>query len=439
MVNSNKSALGIIFPNSYDALVPELVNVRLMASIPFASRYRLIDFILSGMANCGINNISVMVSNNYHSLMDHLDSGREWDLVRKNGGLHIFPPFAEKESKPYTGRVGALAGILDFLRDQKEKYVFITDTNVVVNFDFKAMINAHIESGADVTVAYNEQKLPDSILKSQSNDKGFYYTLGIKDGRITKIYVNSKEAGVQNFSMNITLIDRELLIALISEAFILGQEYFERDVLLQNVDKLNMRAYKYDGYVARISDMKSYFDENMKLLDDYNQTLASHTIPIETKNLPAYMVDCITVKKKPENPAFPFVLINGGVDIHTCAFDREGDIRFFLRRKPRGYGIFPLSKGRFFYMEKDIATPSFSNPQTVQSHDMDYMGRIFKTYHTKNGVHHTAEEKIGGNILAGSNTMLEHTEDMVIEIDRNTGEIVWSLEIWDLFDDTYKD
>ncbi len=177
----------------------------------------------------------------------------------------------------------------------------------------------------------------------------------------------------------------------------------------------------------------------IELLDDYNQTLASHTIPIETKNLPAYMVDCITVKKKPENPAFPFVLINGGVDIHTCAFDREGDIRFFLRRKPRGYGIFPLSKGRFFYMEKDIATPSFSNPQTVQSHDMDYMGRIFKTYHTKNGVHHTVEEKIGGNILAGSNTMLEHTEDMVIEIDRNTGEIVWSLEIWDLFDDTYKD
>lgn len=283
MVNSNKSALGIIFPNSYDALVPELVNVRLMASIPFASRYRLIDFILSGMANCGISNISVMVSNNYHSLMDHLDSGREWDLVRKNGGLHIFPPFAEKESKPYTGRVGALAGILDFLRDQKEKYVFITDTNVVVNFDFKAMIDAHIESGADVTVAYNEQKLPDSILKSQSNDKGFYYTLGIKDGRITKIYVNSKESGVQNFSMNITLIDRELLIRLISEAFILGQEYFERDVLLQNVDKLNMMAYKYDGYVARISDMKSYFDENMKLLDDYNLDALFSGSPIYTK------------------------------------------------------------------------------------------------------------------------------------------------------------
>ena len=90
MVGSNKSALGIIFPNSYDELVPELVNVRLMASIPFASRYRLIDFMLSSMSNCGISNVSVLVKKNYHSLMDHLDSGREWDLVRKNGGLNIF-------------------------------------------------------------------------------------------------------------------------------------------------------------------------------------------------------------------------------------------------------------------------------------------------------------------------------------------------------------
>lgn len=177
----------------------------------------------------------------------------------------------------------------------------------------------------------------------------------------------------------------------------------------------------------------------IELLDDYNQTLASHKIPIQTKELPTYLRTAIVVKKKAKKPAFPFVLINGGVDIHTCAFDKEGDIRFFLRRKPRGYGIFPLSKGHFIYMEKDIGTPSFSNPQSVQSHDMDYLGRVFKTYHTMNGVHHTAEEKIGGNILAGSNSMLEHTEDMVIEIDRKTGEIVWELKIEDLFDDTYKD
>ncbi len=283
MVNSNTGTLGIIFPNSYDPLVPELVNVRLMASIPFASRYRLIDFILSSMSHCDIDNVSVMVNNNYHSLMDHLDSGREWDLVRKNGGLHIFPPFAEKTSKPYTGRVGALASILDFLRDQREKYVVMTDTNIVVNFDFDAMIQAHIESGADVTIAYNEQVLPEGLLKTPSNDKIFYYTFDIDNGRVTKIYVNPKDNGIQNFSMNIFLVERELLIELIDSAYVHGQEFFERDVLLPQLNRLNVQAYKYDGYVARICDMKSYFNENMKLLDDYNLDDLFSGPPIYTK------------------------------------------------------------------------------------------------------------------------------------------------------------
>ena len=84
MVKSNVNALGIIFPNSYDNMVPELVTERLMASIPFAGRYRMIDFILSSMVSSGIDNISIIVRNNYHSLMDHLGSGREWDLTRKN-------------------------------------------------------------------------------------------------------------------------------------------------------------------------------------------------------------------------------------------------------------------------------------------------------------------------------------------------------------------
>ena len=78
MVNSNANAIGMIFPNSYDNLVPELAGDRLMASIPFAGRYRIIDFLLSSLANCGISNISIVVRENYHSLMDHLGSGREW-------------------------------------------------------------------------------------------------------------------------------------------------------------------------------------------------------------------------------------------------------------------------------------------------------------------------------------------------------------------------
>ena len=283
MVNSNKKALGIIFPNSYDNWVPELVNVRLMASIPFASRYRMIDFVLSSMANSGIDNISVIVKKNYHSLMDHLGSGREWDLVRKHGGLNIFPPFMESDSRAYLGRAGALANTLDFLRSQKEKYVVMTDSNIAVNFDFSKMIDAHIESGADVTVAYNEQELPANFLYHEANDRDHYYTLNINNGRVEKILINAKDKGVQNFSMNMYVIDRELLINLINEASLRGNEYFERDVLIPQLSKLNVQAYKYDGYLARITGMKSYFDENMKLLDDYNIDGLFEGNPVYTK------------------------------------------------------------------------------------------------------------------------------------------------------------
>ena len=295
MVTTNNRALGIIFPNAYDNWVPELVNVRLMASIPFASRYRMIDFILSSMANSNISNVSVIVKNNYHSLMDHLGSGRSWDLVRKNGGLNIFPPFMDAESRQYVGRAGALANALDFLRSQKERYVVMSDSNIAINFDFSAMIDAHIERGADVTVAYNEQELPGNFLYHEANDRDYYYTLSIREGRVEKIFVNAKHKGVQNFSMNIYVIDRELLIDLINTASVRGQEYFERDVLLPQLGRLNVQAYKYEGYLARITGMRSYFTENMKLLDDYNLDSLFKGASIYTKvrddNPTRYMAD----------------------------------------------------------------------------------------------------------------------------------------------------
>ena len=269
MVNSNANAIGIIFPNSYDNLVPELAGDRLMASIPFAGRYRIIDFLLSSLANCGISNIAIMVRENYHSLMDHLGSGRAWDLLRKNGGLSIFPPYAEKNMKVYSGRVEALESILPYLKSKKEKYVIMMDANIAVDFDFNAMLAEHIESGADVTVAYTEQEIPAELIRAGVHGD-MYYTLKLDDGRVRRIFMNSEMCGKQNLSMNIYIMDREALIDKIHAAFVRGYSYFERDILAPRLEKYNIRGYKYDGYYARICGLKSYFDDNMKLLDDEN-------------------------------------------------------------------------------------------------------------------------------------------------------------------------
>lgn len=270
MVNSNADALGIIFPNSYDSLVPELVSDRSMASIPFASRYRMVDFVLSSMANCGIDNVSLIVRKNYHSLMDHLGSGREWDLTRKNGGLNIIPPFARKAVKVYNGRVEAMASILSFLKAQKEKYIIMSDANIAMNFDFNALIDAHVESGAEFTMAYTKETIPEGMLRQQDGEN-LYYTLDIgADGRVNRIQTNPTDGGVKNYSMNILITGREQLIERIREAHIQGYSYFERDILAPHLDTIDVRAYEYEGYVARITDINSYFRENMKMLEEEN-------------------------------------------------------------------------------------------------------------------------------------------------------------------------
>ena len=271
MADSKNEALGIIFPNSYDTLVPELVSERAMASIPFASRYRLCDFMISSMVHCGISNISLLVRQNYHSLMDHLGSGREWDLARKKGGLNIFPPYAQKSVKVYNGWIEALESIKGFLETQTEKYVVLTDSNMAINFDFTALIGEHIKSGADVTVVYHKSEIPDSFKGYNTANREFIYNFQIdEENRVTKVNINSKESGIVNLGLNIYVLERSLLINLIDEAYIHGHTYFLRDVISPQVSSLKVHAFNYEGYVAKIFDMKDYFRENMKLLEEDN-------------------------------------------------------------------------------------------------------------------------------------------------------------------------
>lgn len=270
MINSRTEALGIIFPNSYDSLVPELVTERLMASIPFASRYRMCDFMISSMVHCGIDNISILVRKNYHSLMDHLGSGREWDLTRKNGGLNIVPPYAQKQVKMYEGSIEALESIRGYLKKQNEKYVIMTDSNIAVNFDFNDLLHAHVKSGADATVVYRKQEIPKPLLRTSTETVDMYYALGINGDHVSKIYVNPTERGEMNFCLNIYVMERELLIRMIDDAYVHGYTNFVRDILERQIEHLDVRGYCYDGYVAQIHDMKSYFEENMKLLKEEN-------------------------------------------------------------------------------------------------------------------------------------------------------------------------
>jgi glucose-1-phosphate adenylyltransferase len=230
----------------------------------------MVDFMLSSMVNSGIDNISVIVRKNYHSLMDHLGTGREWDLARKNGGLNIVPPFAQRDVKVFTGRIDALESIRGYLRKRSEKYVIMSDANVVANFDFKALLDAHVKSGADVTMVYRKQEIPQSLIRQGTENMDLYYALGMNGDRVSKIYINPSEDGEMNFNLNIYVVEREKLISMIDDAYLRGYTYFVRDIIDKQIDNLDIRGYCYEGYVAHIHDIKSYFDENMKLLKQEN-------------------------------------------------------------------------------------------------------------------------------------------------------------------------
>lgn len=268
---NNEEALAVIFANSYDALIPEMVSERLMASIPFAGRYRLCDFLISSMVHSGIDNISLIVKKNYHSLMDHLGSGQEFDLARKNGGINIVPPYAQKQIKVYEGRVEAIESLKGYLRKCTQKYVIMADANYVFSFDFRELIEAHKNTGADITAMYRKQEVPKVFLRPNGNNDEMYYTFDIDDGRIKKIYINAMDMGKVNFGMNIYIMEKEKLIRIVDDAFVHGYSYFTRDLMAANTDSLNIQAYEYTGYASQITDMKSYFEENMKLLDEDNR------------------------------------------------------------------------------------------------------------------------------------------------------------------------
>lgn len=168
----------------------------------------------------------------------------------------------------------------------------------------------------------------------------------------------------------------------------------------------------------------------MELLDENGNVKAEHTVIIKTNPLPKELENAIWCKKCMEKSAYDMIMISGGIQIRTLAFDGNGDIRYYLRRYTRSYGIFPLSGGRFLFTEKWINVPSYSVSQACMMYEMDYMGRIYKTYFCEKGFHHSAcEMEPGGNILIASSSMEGYEENLIIELDRKSGMIADSFNL----------
>ncbi|HEX2938818.1 MAG TPA: glucose-1-phosphate adenylyltransferase subunit GlgD [Ruminiclostridium sp.] len=253
--------LGIIFSNMHDESVQELTSKRTMGSIPYGGRYRLVDFVLSNMYNSDITKIGVITKSNYQSLMDHLGSGKEWDLSRKRGGLYILPPFGRAQSGVYKSRLDALIGIREFIHRSQCDYIIMSDCDHICNIDYGIPLEFHIKSNADVTAVCKRREY------SASNSLGSTAYISGSDGRVNDVIIEPQQDGEYNYGMNMWIVDKAFLEKVLDSARSHSFESWERDILQRGCNDIRLFSWNFDGYAGRVGTLKQFFHTNMDLLD----------------------------------------------------------------------------------------------------------------------------------------------------------------------------
>lgn len=254
-----KNVLGVInLVNELDHL-EELTYKRTVASVPFGARYRLIDFIMSSMVNSGMINVAVFAHTKYRSLMDHLGSGKEWDLNRKRGGLFILPPAVDEIREIVKGDLYHFYSHRDYFYRSSQDYVLITRSHMVCNVDLTEVFEHHKASGADITMIYKD--MPEEDLAECRR------ILINPLGQVKDIQDHTGRLNSSKISMEMFLMKKELLLDLVETSLAQGYDHLVRDAIMKNVDRLKIVGFPYHGYLGVINTIQSYYHHSMNMLN----------------------------------------------------------------------------------------------------------------------------------------------------------------------------
>jgi glucose-1-phosphate adenylyltransferase len=260
--------LGIIFSYSDRENLRELTKLRTLSSLPFGGKYRIIDFILSNFVNSDIYDVSIITRNNYHSLIDHLGSGKEWDLTRKRGGLRILSPLSNPGSTDtgiYRGTLEALSKNMHSIKRSMAEYVILSGSNILCTMDYQDILKSHMERNADITAVYTN-----SINGSQIVPAGVTIMRMDDQERVFEVSFNTEDTYPQNvsWSLGIYVIRKSLLESLVADAMSYGRYDFDRDIIQRLAGSLNIKGYEYKKYLFEISSVTGYMKANMSLLSE---------------------------------------------------------------------------------------------------------------------------------------------------------------------------
>lgn len=278
-----KNTLGIIIGFDSNNDLRELSEHRPVASVPFGGRYRVIDFMMSNLVNSGCYQVAVLMRDKYQSLLDHLGSGKDWDLSRKRGGMFLLPPnaFAPKSSplvtENYRTSLEALGSISDMLNKNKSEHVLICSADIVANIPLDEVMKEHKKSEADVTI----------VCTKNPEGGAFDMFLDLSPRHEVEDIRNGDNMGgkCKYKSMGIYIMKRKYLQSLLSDCVTHNLCSFERDAM-QHVFKRGdkVHGYVFDKYSAKIENVKGYFSASMDMLDkDIRDQVFLKNRPIRTK------------------------------------------------------------------------------------------------------------------------------------------------------------
>lgn len=270
------NCVGIINLDENENRMMGLTKNRVLASVPFAGRYRVIDFILSNMTNSGIECIGIFTKNKSRSLMDHLTNGRPWDLHRRNNGLKVFN-FGENNL--VEDDVHDFYENRKFIEYSKCEYVLLASSQMICNIDYNSVLEQHIKNNNDVTIVYK------NVDKDDIKDFEDCRTVMLDENdRIVSCgeYVVDRESA--NINMEMYILKTSMFLDIVDKSVKYGNYKKVKRFITDNVKAFKVGGYKFEGYVACINSLTSYYNSNMDLLKfKINEELFSEKSPIYTK------------------------------------------------------------------------------------------------------------------------------------------------------------
>ena len=300
--------IGLIAANFETKDMGELTEDRTIGSLPYGGNYRVVDFPLSNMVNSGINTIGLITPYKYRSIIDHVGAGKAWDLDRKNGGLFVLPGSVfgvHSENSHFLLRDIRRNTI--YLERSPAPYILVTAANVISHMDYRPLIMEHIKSGADITMVYN----------TADRDETHRLGVTVENGRVVGFKPNPKK--YEDAVLDTFVISRDLLMKILEwYAAIDYLDFFE--AIEGDLDKMDIRAYKYEGYARQMFTSRDYFEYSMEVLNlDVAAELFSRERPIATKAAEAAPAKYLEGAKVRNSMVSDGSLIQGEVD-HSILF-----------------------------------------------------------------------------------------------------------------------